>query len=94
VPARAEAAGEVGSGAAAPRDALLPFVLLFTAGALALLALPALPTLPWLAALCVPALLPWRWRSLYAAALLGLLLSTWRAQGAIDSRWPIATRNG
>jgi competence protein ComEC len=76
--------------AAPPRDGLLPAVLLFTAGALALLALPSIPPLPWLAGLCLPALLPWRWRGGYAIALLGLLLTAWRAQGMIDSRWPLA----
>jgi len=86
---RPEAAASVAS-AAAPRDPLLPAVALFTAGALALLALPSIPGLPWLAALCLPALLPWRWRRYYAMAVLGLLLATWRAQGAIDERWPLA----
>lgn len=78
------------AGAALPRDAVLPAVLLFTAGALALLALPALPPLAWLAGLSLPALLPWRWRGHYALLLLGFLLCAWRAQGMIDSRWPLA----
>ena len=63
--------------AAAPRDTLLPAVLSFTAGALAVLALPSVPALPWLAGLCLPALLPWRWRGHYAALLLGALLTVW-----------------
>lgn len=78
------------AGAASPRDPLLPAVALFTAGALAVLALPSLPSLPWLAGLCLPALLPWRWRRYYALLLLGILLSAWRAQGSLDSRWPLA----
>ena len=65
-------------------------VFLFTAGALAVLALPALPPLSCLAALGVPALLPWRWRRYYAMAVLGALLTVYRAQGTIDSRWPLA----
>ncbi|MDR3418637.1 MAG: DNA internalization-related competence protein ComEC/Rec2 [Nevskia sp.] len=69
---------------------LLPVVLLFTAGALAVLALPALPPLSWLAALAVPALLPWRWRRLYAVALLGALLTVLRVQHLLDTRWPLA----
>ena len=78
------------AGAAPPRDPLLPAVALFTAGALAVLALPSLPSLPWLAGLSLPALLPWRWRRYYALLLLGILLSAWRAQGSLDSRWPLA----
>jgi competence protein ComEC len=68
----------------------LPAALLFSAGALAMLALPAVPALPWLAGLCLPALLPWRWRGAYAVLLLGALLTAWRTQGMIDSRWPLA----
>jgi competence protein ComEC len=85
-------AGVTAAGAARPRDALLPAVALFTAGALALLALPSIPPLPWLAGLCLPALLPWRWRGHYAMAVLGLLLAAYRAQGSLDSRWPLADR--
>jgi competence protein ComEC len=78
------------AGAARPRRGLLFQVLLFSAGALAVLALPRLPPLAWLAAACVPALLPWPWRRHYAMLLLGLLLTAWRAQGMIDGRWPLA----
>ena len=86
---RSEAAVSA-AGAARPRDAVLPAVLLFTTGALALLALPSIPPWIWLAGLSLPALLPWRWRHHYAVALLGFLLCAWRAQGMIDSRWPLA----
>src|SRR5882757_6163516 len=78
------------AGAAQPRDSLLPAVGLFTAGALTLLALPSIPPLIWLAGLCLPALLPWRWRRYYAVTLLGVLLAALRAQGSIDSRWHLA----
>lgn len=69
---------------------LLPGVLLFTAGALALLGLPTLPALAWFAAAAIPAVLPWRWRSYYACAALGFLLAAWHAQTLQDSRWPLA----
>jgi competence protein ComEC len=60
----------------------------FTAGVLAVLALPELPPAAWLAALAVPALLPWRGRALYAMLALGMLLTVWRAQALLDQRWP------
>jgi competence protein ComEC len=78
------------TGAAGPRRGLLLPVFLFTAGALAVLALPQLPSPAWLAAACLPALLPWPGRRHYALLLLGALLTAWRAQGMIDSRWPLA----
>ena len=76
--------------AASPRDWLLPWVLLFSAGALAVLALPQLPPPAWLAGLSIPALLPWRGRALYAGFVLGALLTVWRAQGMLEQRWPLA----
>jgi len=79
-----------GAGAARPRPGVLLPVVLFTAGALAVLALPSLPPPSWLALACVPALLPWPWRRFYAMLLLGALLAVWRAQGTIDGRWPLA----
>jgi len=71
-------------------DRLFAQTLGFTAGALALLALPQLPALKWLLALSVPALLPWRFRSLYAVTLLGALLTFWHAQQRLGERWPDA----
>jgi competence protein ComEC len=63
-------------------------VLCFTAGALGVCALPALPPLTSLALLVVPALLPWRFRALYAWMGLGVLLAVWHAQSLLDQRWP------
>ena len=60
----------------------------FTAGILGVCALSALPPLTWLAALAVPALLPWRFRAVYAMATLGMLLTVWHAQSLLDQRWP------
>ncbi len=63
-------------------------ILGFTAGVLGVCALSTLPPLTWLAALTVPALLPWRFRTVYAMAILGVLLTVWRAQILLDQRWP------
>jgi competence protein ComEC len=51
-------------------------------------ALPGLPGLAILATAALPALAPWRGRALWAVAVLGVLLTTWRAQGLLDQRWP------
>ena len=48
-----------------------------------------LPSAPVLAAACLPALAPWRGRALWAATVLGVLLTVWRAQGLLDERWPV-----
>ncbi len=64
--------------------------LAFTVGILAVLGLPELPETYGLIALAVPALWPWRWRSIYACAVLGLLLTAWRGQTLLDQRWPEA----
>ena len=61
----------------------------YTLGALALLSRPALPAPASLLLLAVPALLPWRWRSPWAAFVLGLLLADWRAAELIAQRWPV-----
>jgi competence protein ComEC len=55
---------------------------------LAVHALPALPPLPVLAALSLPALLPWRGRAMWRAAVLGLLLTVLQARALLDQRWP------
>jgi len=73
--------------------ALIPFTLAFTAAVLAVHALPALPPASLLVALSVPALLPWRGRRLWSAAVLGVLLTVWRAQGLLEQRWP-SVRHG
>lgn len=73
----------------AARDRLLPSILCFTIGALALLQIPALPDLRWWLVLAVPALLPWRYRHFYALAVLGALLAGWRVQTLLDQRWPV-----
>jgi len=62
----------------------------FTLGILAILAQRQLPEASWLAVAAIPALVPWRWRSVYASALLGVLLTVWRSQALLDQRWPEA----
>lgn len=69
---------------------LIPSVVAFTAGVIAVHALRELPGAPVLAAAALPALLPWRGRRPWSAALLGLLLTTWRAQGLLAEQWPLA----
>jgi competence protein ComEC len=77
---------------AAAGDARL-LIALFTLGVLFVHAQPRLLPLWALAALAVPALLPWRGRALWAAFAAGLLLTHWQAQRALDARWP-ASRHG
>jgi len=72
---------------------LIPTVIAFTAGVLAVHQLAVLPAAPALALASVPALLPWRGRALWAAALLGVLLTAWRAEARLAERWP-AARHG
>lgn len=69
---------------------LVPGVLAFAAGVLVVHGLPALPPAPVLAALALPALLPWRWRPLWAAAVLGIVFTCWRAEPRLAERWPEA----
>jgi competence protein ComEC len=71
------------------RPGLFTAALLFTAAALGVFALPSLPPPLWLLPAVLPALLPWRWRSCYAIALLGALLSFHRASVLLDDRWPL-----
>jgi competence protein ComEC len=66
----------------------IPFALAFTAAVLAVHVLPVLPPAPVLAALALPALLPWRGRALWSAGALGLLLTVWHAQALLGERWP------
>ncbi len=68
----------------------LSHALAFTLGILAVLAQRTLPEAPLLALVAVPALLPWRWRSIYSCAVLGALLTVWRSQALLDQRWPEA----
>jgi competence protein ComEC len=70
---------------------LFPAVIAFTAGVLVVHHLPGLPAPAALALLALPALLPWRGRALWAAAVLGIVLTTWRAQLLLDERWPVAS---
>jgi competence protein ComEC len=72
---------------------LIPAVVAFTAGVLAVHQLRELPPASMLALATLPALLPWRGRVLWSAALLGALLTTWRAQALLAERWP-AERHG
>lgn len=65
----------------------------FTAGILCICAQSQLPSPIILCLMVVPALLPWRWRSLYAMAALGALLATWQGQRYLDERWPAARHN-
>ena len=53
----------------------------FTAGVLAVHACAELPPAWALALVALPAVLPWRLRAAWAVAALGVLLTTWRAQG-------------
>lgn len=70
------------------RIRLIPAVLAFTAGVLAVHALPALPPASLVCVLALPALLPWRGRALWSAALLGIVFTLWRAGPQIEERWP------
>src|SRR5882672_398252 len=60
----------------------------FTAGVLIVHALAELPAWPWLAALAVPALVPWRLRAAWAVVMTGFLFTVWRAQPLLEGRWP------
>ena len=62
--------------------------LAFTLGILVVLLQPELPRATSLLVLALPALLPWRWRSIYACVALGVLLATLRSQAVLDQRWP------
>ena len=72
---------------------LIPAVLAFTAGVLAVHMLAELPAPSLLATLAIPALLPWRARGLWSAAVLGIVFTAWRGQALLDERWP-ATLHG
>ncbi|MCI0749571.1 MAG: DNA internalization-related competence protein ComEC/Rec2 [Nevskiales bacterium] len=72
---------------------LRALILFFTAGVLGAHGLSALPPPSWLILASLPALLPWRGRAVWAATVLGALLTVWRAQGLLDERWP-ADRHG
>lgn len=65
----------------------------YTAGVLILHALPQLPAFALLVACCLPALLPWRWRSHYAAFALGALITAWSADTRLQQRWPAERHN-
>ncbi|MBI2383348.1 MAG: DNA internalization-related competence protein ComEC/Rec2 [Gammaproteobacteria bacterium] len=65
-------------------------IFAFTLGVLSVHALAELPPAPWLAALAVPALLPWRGRGYWAAAAFGVLFAVWRAAPVLAERWPEA----
>ena len=69
---------------------LIPTVTAFTAGVIAVHQLAVLPGASALALASVPALLPWRGRALWAAALLGVLLTAWRADALLAERWPVS----
>lgn len=62
--------------------------LAFTAGVLLTHALPQLPPLHRLAPALLPALIRWPGRTLWIAAVLGVLLTVWRAQAVLADRWP------
>ncbi|HVT34002.1 MAG TPA: DNA internalization-related competence protein ComEC/Rec2, partial [Nevskiaceae bacterium] len=63
-------------------------IVAVTLGILAVHLLQQLPPAWMLAALCLPALLPWRGRALWACFALGVLLTSWRAHALLDQRWP------
>ncbi|MGQ0698471.1 MAG: DNA internalization-related competence protein ComEC/Rec2 [Panacagrimonas sp.] len=75
---------------AAPRA--LPDVrvlaLCLVAGVLAVHASARLPDLVLLLPACVPALLPWRGRTVWSALMLGVLVATLAGQRYLDERWP------
>ncbi|WP_420465023.1 DNA internalization-related competence protein ComEC/Rec2 [Panacagrimonas sp.] len=57
-------------------------------GVLGVHAMPALPPPSALLLLALPALLPWRGRSIWGAATLGVLCATWTGQRYLEQRWP------
>ncbi|MGQ0502211.1 MAG: DNA internalization-related competence protein ComEC/Rec2 [Panacagrimonas sp.] len=57
-------------------------------GVLAVHAVPQLAGLGLLLAGCVPALIPWRGRLPWSAAMLGVLAATHGGQAYLDQRWP------
>lgn len=67
--------------------------LALTFGAGAGLIAPRLPAPAELFVLALPAFWPWRGRAMWAVAVLGLLLVSWRGGEALDERWP-AERHG
>jgi competence protein ComEC len=71
----------------------IPAALAFTAGVLLVHLQPALPGVAALAALALPALLPWRGRALWGVGALGVLLTVLRAGALLEQRWP-AARHG
>jgi competence protein ComEC len=68
---------------------LRKLILLFTAGVLFAHTLPALPALHLLMAASLPALWPWRGRSHWGAAVLGLLLAVAQGQARLAEHWPV-----
>lgn len=71
---------------AGPTTDLRTLALAYGAGVTAVFLLPTLPGPAVCLLLALPALLPWRGRALWSAAALGLLLSCWQAQRALDQR--------
>ena len=69
---------------------MLWIILLYTAGLLMAQALPVL--LPWWAGVLalLPALWPWRHRTLLLALAAGFALTLWRAEWQLAERWPEA----
>jgi competence protein ComEC len=71
-----------------PGEDLRSLALAFSLGVLAVHGLAQLPTAWILIALGASALAPWRHRAPWAAFVLGVLWTAWRAQGLLDQRWP------
>lgn len=71
-----------------PPTDLRTLALAYGAGVAAPFLLPVLPGLGACLALALPAVLPWRGRVLWSAVALGVLLTCWHGQRALDQRLP------
>ena len=83
-------AGPHHPGAAAPKPLLLPAIIAFTVGALAVLQLPTLPDWRWAFGLFALLPLPTTLRLPLLAAALGALLTLWRVDSVLAQQWPAA----
>ncbi len=87
------AAAGLETGVARAAADLRAWVAAFALGIALVFRLPELPSLALCAGLALSALLPWRGRALWAAAVLGVLLCSWHAQRYLEQRWPATRHN-